>query len=252
MSMQQIVVTIDSFHSRNTHDLVASNNDYVTKLFQQNLKEDKISKEALHSYYVDYYLSHITCGGFLDFIENFQQRPKVIHFIREGLKALNAKKHLKLFETLFPKNNEINPKINKNRVNKRFFRIQKKENLQQINHDWLMNHSELLIMHQDHIDKHIQEHLQKYQTDKRHIKIIKQLCEIIGEEFIAVTAGDENNIFNRAWHFQTDCNYYYIIERENIVTLYNSFTKKEITQGRLIIEKRDKSLVSNIISQMLA
>jgi hypothetical protein len=107
-------------------------------------------------------------------------------------------------------------------------------------------------MDHNHIDKKIQEHIQEYKEDKRHIKIIKQFCEIINEEFIAVTAGDMNNIYNRAWHFKTTMGRYYIIEKNNIVTMFNSFTKKEVTKGKLVANKTEESGFSNFISQMLA
>ena len=100
--------------------------------------------------------------------------------------------------------------------------------------------------------QHIEQHLISATQEKRHIKIIKQLCNIINEEFIAVTAGDINNIYNRSWHFKTAKNYYYTIEKDHIVTLYNSFTKQEVTKGRLVLNKTDQSFVSNFISQLLA
>ncbi len=93
---------------------------------------------------------------------------------------------------------------------------------------------------------------QEYKDDKRHIKIIKQFCEIINEEFIAVTAGDIHNIYNRAWHFKTTKGRYYIIEKNNIVTMHNSFTKKEVTKGRLVANNTNGSFVSNLLSQMFA
>ena len=252
MPTKHIVITTDSFHSHNQHDIIESNIQYVTKLFQNNLREDKISQEALKSYYVDYYLSHIMHGGFTDFIENFQYRYKILYYIRDGLKSLGAKKHFYLFNKLFPieqmapKNYEIDV------LNAAFNKIQKSENLTSINHNWLMSHPQLLIMHRDYIDANVQKYVQEHKKDERHIKIIKQLCEIIGEEFIMVTAGDHNNIYNLAWHFKTDRGFYYIIGKENIVTLYNGFTKEKITQGRLVANKTEKSVVSAFISQMLA
>jgi len=90
------------------------------------------------------------------------------------------------------------------------------------------------------------------QKDPRHIKIIKQLCSIVNEEFVAITAGDKYNIYNKSWFFKTDKNYYYMIEKENIVTLYNSFTKKEVTKARLVTNQTKGFTFSNFIAQMLA
>ena len=251
MPINHIVVSTESFHSHNKYDIVSSNIEYITKLFQQNLKEDKISDQALYSYYVDYYLSHILHGNFADFIENFSNRYKTLYYIRAGLEALGAKKHLKLFNKAFPLEKK-NRKITTMTLNHKFEKIEKVENLVKLNHDWLISHPQLLIMNSDYIDSKVQEHVKKHKEEKRHVKIVKQLCEIIEEDFIAITAGDENNIYNRAWHFKTAQGFYYMIEKENIVTLYNSFTKKEITQGRLVVNKTEKSVVSDFIAQMLA
>ena len=251
MSINHIVVTTESFHSDDQYDIVSSNIEYVTKLFQENLKEDKISKEALYSYYVDYYLSHILHGDYADFIEGFLKREKTLYYIRTGLEVLGAKKHLKLFNKAFPLKNK-NRTITTKTLNHKFQKIEKAESLLELNHSWLIAHPQLLIINDDYIDLKVQEHVKEHKKDKRHVKIIKQLCEIIEEDFIAITAGDSNNIYNRAWHFKTVQGFYYIIEKNNIVTLYNSFTKEEITQGRLIANKTEKSMVSQFISQMMA
>jgi hypothetical protein len=249
MSMNEIIISIDSFHSRNKHDIIASNNHYVTRLFQNNLTEDKISEDALKSYYIDYYLSHIQHGGFSAFIKAFSNKPKILYYIASGLETLGAGKHLALFNKVFFEENNF---LAKNILDKEFNTIQESENLLHLNHNWLMNHPQLIIMHHDYIEKKIQEHIQKHKEEKRHVKIIKQLCEIIDEEFIAVTAGDINNIYHRAWHFKTTKGRYYMIEKNNIVTLYNSFTKKEITKGRVVSNQTKGFTLSGFISQMLA
>ena len=254
MDVRHIVITTDSFHSKNKHDIVESNIYYLTKLFQHNLREDKISQEALKSYYVDYYLSHILHAGFSDFIKNFQYQYKTLYYIRKGLEAFKAKKHLYLFNKVFPNRfgQEKNQHLEIDVLNRTFQKIQKSENLTEMNHDWLINHPHLLIMHRDYVDMSIQKYVEEHQKDSRHVKIIKQFCEIINEDFITVTVGDKNNIYNRAWHFKTAQGFYYIIEKNNIVTLYNGFSKEEITQGKLVVNKTEKSVVSEFISQMLA
>lgn len=248
MSRNDIIISRESFHSQNKYDVVFSNTQYITKLFQNNIQEDKISEDALKSYYVDYYLSHILHNGFTSFIENFSNKSKILYYIHAGLKALKTQKHLELFEKVFyqEKTKELDV------YNNIFKEIQQSENLLHINHQWLMNHPQLIIMNRDYIDKKIQEHIEEYKYDKRHTQIIKQFCKIIDEEFIAVTAGDINNIYNRAWHFKTIKNHYYIIEKNNIVTMYNSFTKEEVTKGRLVANKTEESSISNFLSQMLA
>ncbi len=250
MIENEIIISIESFHSQNEHDIIYSNSQYITKLFQNNVEEDKISEDALKSYYVDYYLSHIKYNGFSEFIQNFSNKPKILYYIRSGLESLQTKKHLELFQKAFLKENDNN--LEDNTLDKEFNFIQKNENLVHFNHKWLIAHPQLIIMNSDYIDKKIIEHIKRYKEDKRHIKIIKQLCNIINEEFIAVTAGDINNIYNKAWHFKTSQGYYYMIEKNSMVTLFNSFTKEKIIKSRLIANKTEASSISNFIANILA
>ena len=250
MSINEIIISIDSFHSENKHDIINSNSQYITKLFQNNIKEDKISEEALTSYYVDYYLSYIQYNGFSEFINNFSNKPKTLYYIYSGLKALQTKKHLKLFQkALFQNNNQY---LKTSMLDKEFSIIQENENLIDINHEWLIKHPQLIIMNSEYIDEKINEHIERHKEDKRHVKIIKQLCTIIGEEFISVTAGDINNIYNKAWHFKTTQGYYYMVEKNGMVTLFNSFTKEKIVKSRVISNRTEASTISSFFSKLLA
>lgn len=252
MSINHIIVTRTSLNNPNPHNLIDSNTEYITKLFQNNLPEDKISENSLKSYYVDYYHSHIVHGGFHNFIKEFKENYKILYYIRAGLKAINAHKNLKLFNAVFPEVKKKNSTYQTKKLDLAFKKFSKLEDLIILNYKWLINHPKLLVVQEEAIAMNIEEHLTSQQNDLLHVKIIKQLCQIINEEFIGVTAGDVNNIYNRAWHFRTDRNYYYMIEKDNIVTLYNSFTKKEITKGRLIFNGTRQSFLSNIFSKILA
>ena len=249
MSSKDIIVSRKSFESDNPHDIISSNSQYITKLFQNKISEDNILEDALKSYYIDYYHSHIQHGGYLDFIKYFEKKPKILYYIAAGLETLKSQQHLTLFKKVFF---EDEPYLEKNKLDDKFKEIQKHENLLSLNHKWLMNHPQLTIMDCNDINKNIEKYLETDKEDKRHIKIIKQLCQMINEEFIAVTAGDNNNIYNRSWHFKTTQNYYYMIEKDNIVTMYNSFTKQEVTKAKLVLDKTDKSIISDFIYQMLA
>lgn len=57
-----------------------------------------MSRGALKSYYVDYYLAQVNNGGFSQFLYNSRWHSGTIGLLREGLVATNAKKHLALFE----------------------------------------------------------------------------------------------------------------------------------------------------------
>jgi len=252
MSIDTIIVTTDSFHSHNKQELIDSNILYVTKLFQQKIGEDKISEDALVSYYIDYYQSHITHGGFYNFVKAFQNQAKILYYIRNSLQAIKSTQHLELLNTIFPTMPSFISEEVSQEFDDKFHKIQQEENLSELNFDWLINHPRLNIVPKEDIQDYLKLDLISAKNEQRHIKIIKQLCKIINEEFVAITAGDRNNLYNRSWHFKTIKNYYYVIEKDHIVTLYNSFTKKEVTKGRLIANKTEQTFVSAFISQMLA
>lgn len=249
MSINKILISVKSFNSEKQQDIISSNSNYITKLFQNNIKEDKIFEDALKSYYVDYYLSRIQHGGYSNFIKDFSHKPKILYYIYAGLKALKTKHHSALFEKIFFQDNHY---LEKNTLDNEFRNIQKNEDLLYFNHRWLMHHPALIILECKDIEVKIKEHIEQHKDEKRHVKIIKELCHGINEEFIGITAGDINNIYNKSWYFKTTQNNYYMLEKNNIVTMYNGFTKEEVRKGRLISKKSKPLTISSFISSLLA
>jgi hypothetical protein len=247
MSVNSIVVSTNSFQSDNQYDIIASNTQYIRKLFKHKITEDKISEDALKSYYVDYYLSYICYSGFSKFIENFSNQPKVLYYISAGLETMKSKKHLAFFQKVFFQDNHY---LEKNTLDKEFKQIQKTEDLLYVHHRWLMNHPDLMIMDCNDIEKNFKSDIESLSEKTRHIDIIKQLCTIVNEDFLTVTAGDINNIYNKSWYFKTVQGRYYMIERKNIVTMYNSYTKKEVIKGQLIENSSQKPTLLNLISKI--
>lgn len=191
-------------------------------------------------------------GNFQSFIKEFPKHHNILNHIRSGLKAIKADKHLQLFTTVFPEGNNQKTTYNSEKINLVFKKISEKEDLIALNHQWLMHHPTLLILNKNSIEITLKKHFMIHQNSQRHIQIIQQLCEIIDEEFVSVTAGDANNLYNRSWHFKTIKGYYYYLEGDQTVTLYNSFTKQEVIQGTLSEDKTKKPFLSNFISRILA
>lgn len=252
MTLDTIIVTTSSFHSRNKQDLINSNNLYVTRLFQHQLSEDKIFQDALLCYYLDFYESHITHNGFYNFIESYYHKSKVIYYIYSALESMKSKKHLQLFQKVFKNKTFENSKTISESLDEEFKKIQTKEKLSDLNYEWLRKHPKLNIVPNNDFEKYVRLRIFHSQDEKRHVKIIKQLCQIINEEFVAITAGDKHNIYMQSWYFKTTKNYYYMIEKNHIVTLYDSFSKEVVIRGRLIVNKTDGSIISNLISKILA
>lgn len=93
---KDIIVTQEAMDSPDSYDLVMSNIDVVNGLFSRYLNEEEICREALYSYYVDYYLAQAYNGGFSQFVYNCPN-VTVFNLVGEGLEAIGAYKHLELF-----------------------------------------------------------------------------------------------------------------------------------------------------------
>lgn len=163
ISDDAIVVLDSSVNSDEPYDIVQSNINYINALGQEYLRDEEISKDAYRSYYVDYYLSEINNGGFSQFVYNSRWNPPVIEFVREGLRAVNAPRHLELFEkaALFVKvlgperldayfsseyfgENPFRDLLNS--VAGNFFDIDKTESLLDLNAAWLRRHPRLVVL----------------------------------------------------------------------------------------------------------
>src|SRR5262245_5069247 len=94
---QSVIVSDESFASTDPEDIIYSNVELVNALFEELLKEDEIAPDALRSYYVDFYLAQVENGGFSQFVYNSNWSPLMNGFIREGLAAMKAVRHLALF-----------------------------------------------------------------------------------------------------------------------------------------------------------
>jgi len=248
MTKKNIIVSNESIYSNEIFHLIQSNIQYITKLFQSNIADDNIAEDALKSYYIDYYLSHIQHNGFVSFIENSDSNSKIIYYICEGLKSIKAFNHLQLLTNALGIN-----KQNSNLLflfDNIFIKFQKEENLLELNYRWLINHPNLVTLETDEIEIFLHQQIEKSKEEKHHTKVIKELCDIVNEDFLRVTAGDDNNIYNSSWYFKTTQGHYYMIEKNKQATMYNSFTKEKVltSQVKNYLINREKSFFSNLFN----
>jgi len=61
---------------------------------------EELPRPAAQSYFVDYFIAQHHNGGLSQFVYNSRWDPKVIGAVREGLKAMGAKRHLAILERL--------------------------------------------------------------------------------------------------------------------------------------------------------
>lgn len=163
ISADSVIVSKLSFDSDDPYDIVGSNISFLNALFEEHLRHDEVSADALRSYYVDYYNSEVNNGGFSQFVYNSRWAKDVVGLVRKGLQAIDATKHLVLFDKATARVKELgkkhlraylesdyfgdNPVRDKlNAPNDEFFRISRREELTARNSAWLRQLPNLVLL----------------------------------------------------------------------------------------------------------
>jgi hypothetical protein len=243
-------------------DIVSSNIEVVNALFGEHLRADEIAPDALRSYYVDYYLAQVENGGFSQFVYNSHWSPVMNGFIREGLAAMRAMRHLALFNesaALVEKlgaerlptflegelfgTNPTRDALNIN--NDRFYALTETEDLIALNAAWLRSLPGLKVMTAAEITAEIarrgaalpdrEERMRAaLENEPRYLKLIRALIAKAGHELSRVTAGDPNHQHNGqrvlAWHFLTDKGHHYMVDADGKAVMFDGTTKEMVTE----------------------
>jgi hypothetical protein len=160
---ESVIVSKKSFESDDNYDIIDSNISFLNALFAENLEAEEVSQDAQRSYYVDYYLAQVNNGGFSQFVYNSGWDPKTFAYVKEGLKAMGASKHLAHFEksesllyTLglkgikrFFKSDYFDNKKERdilNSLNDEFYALSDREDLIELNSRWLRGLPHLVVM----------------------------------------------------------------------------------------------------------
>lgn len=167
-----ILVSTSAFKSDDIYDIIQSNISVINQLFAKDLKPDQISRDALKSYYVDFYLAEVNNGGFAQFVYNSRWNAWINAHIRAGLKDMGAFRHLALFdeassgvEALEPRELKLffnrplfgtNPVRDRlNATTDRFYDLKQVENLYEINFEWLRYHAKLKVLSEESLQEEI-------------------------------------------------------------------------------------------------
>ena len=253
-----IVVSESSRHSDDPYDIIQSNIDFLNALFNEQVSPDEVSAEAIKSYYVDYYLAQVNNGGFQQFVGNSGFSPELQRIVRAGLKAIGAKRNLELFEEGAalvaadaplgdPLPSDFEDKAagrdTLNKVNLRFFKLQKTESLVQLNARWLKHHPKLQPLSDARIKEEIARRInsltdraarkeQAREQEPRYTKLIRALCAKAGHKLDRITAGDPLGSYQGervlAWHFLTDKGHFYMVETAEKAVMIDAESMKEI------------------------
>lgn len=241
-----VVVSARTFASADPYDVVLSNISFVNVLFEDELlREDEVARDAMRSYYADYYLAQVENGGFSQFVWNSRWSENVVTLVREGLDAMGAVRHRALFEEAaelvvalgddglaafledeyFGDDNDPRDKLDG--LSDRFYELTETEDLGQLNGTWLKSLPHLEVMPVEQMEERAREigaavpdraeRLRRARdAEPDYQKTIRALCALAGHTLDRVTAGDPNHEFEGelvlAWHFLTDEGHHFMIE----------------------------------------
>jgi hypothetical protein len=239
ISKDAVVVSSDSLKSKNPCAIVDSNADFVNALFEEQLKPEEISKEALYSYYVAYYVMEVENGGLGQFVFNSGEGDHIFKYVAEGLQAMKADRHLKLFSKVVDYL-ERNPDFSDEYLDSdsdedeldvlsdRFFELcEKKEDLWALNGAWLKGLPNLVAVTKEEMMDEARRRgealpdreeriAEACANEPEYVKLILALCERAGQTLSRVTAGDPSQLYNGsptiAWYFITDQGLHHMIE----------------------------------------
>ncbi|MBK6697557.1 MAG: DUF4375 domain-containing protein [Myxococcales bacterium] len=240
--------------------VIEANIAVVNGLFAQHLEAQEISRDALRSYYVDYYLAQMQNGGFSQFVYNASASGEVFTLVTEGLESMGAKKHLALFEKGVEGLVALGQKkvkeflaseyfgTNKTRdalakIDDAFYRLQEKEELTTLNARWLKGHADLVALPAAKLDAELKRRgarlpdrarriAKALAAEPRYLQLIRALCKRAGHELDRVTAGDpsykHDGASTVAWHFLTDRGHFFMVESKGKAHMLDGKTKKSV------------------------
>ena len=265
---EAVVVARGSYDSDDPEEIVASNVEFVNALFVEHLRPDEIARDALRSYYVDYYLAEVNNGGFSQFVYNSRWSEAAVALVREGLQAIGAKRHLALFEKgaqlvagfgearlkAYFQSEYFGENADRDELNApddEFFALAREEDLVALNAAWLRQLPHLAVLTFEEMNEEAHRRGQALPdreervaaalaNEPRYKKLIRALCARAGHQLDRVTAGDPSHVFEGtptlAWHFLTDRGHHHMIDAGNKAIMFEGSSDKRVCEIDIIDE----------------
>lgn len=98
MEFGKIIVSETAMNSENPQDVIHSNISIVNLMREEGVADELIHEDAIMSYYLDYYWTHNSQGGFAEFVHKSGWDKELNELIEEGLALIGAEKHLEYFQ----------------------------------------------------------------------------------------------------------------------------------------------------------
>jgi hypothetical protein len=259
-----IVVTEASYQSDDPYEIVQANIDYLNILFRGLVTMDEVSPDALRSYYVDYYSTLVERERFSEFLYKSRWTERCVRAIREGLVAMGAKRHLRVFDEAAKRIAELKPgrleaffngddedDQDQPPLSDRFRDIDKKyntayehEDLLELNAAWLRSRPNLVRVssaeelkeaarrRDAELPDREQREAKLREAEPQYLKLIRALCEKAGLKFQGLTAGDDRRVHDGqpafAHHFMTDQGHFHMLESKGRALLFRGSSTTDL------------------------
>lgn len=266
ITKKSVIVSKQSFESSDNYDIIYSNISFLDSLFAQHLEPQDVSRDALRSYWVAYYLEQVNNGGFAQFIQNSGGEPEIDAYVKEGLTAMGAVKHrahfdkyesptenLGLFANLgiligsFFSAKKMMKKMMKiyDSLDTEFYAISEEEDLTELNSRWLRSLPHLVVMSEEQMEEEVKRRAAEIPDREereaaareqipRYMKLIAALCKEAGHDLEDITAGDPTHTYQEqpvlAWHFLTDKGHYYMLDLETKALMFDDSSGELVTE----------------------
>lgn len=260
-----VFVSTAGFTSKDPADIVASNVSVVNLMFQEHFEPSEIAREALASYYVDYYLAQVENGGVSQFVYNSEASETVFTLVAEGLAAMGATGHAALFEKIVAQLRSIGKQrlidyfateyfgenATRDELEKHtdaVYALLKKENLTALNAHWLRSLPALSVLPIPILEEEIAKRAAALPNRKARIaaalaneppyaKAIRALCKSAGQTLDRITAGDPTHQYEGkptlAWHFLTDRGHHFMVEAGGQALMFSAKPQRRVAAVKL-------------------
>lgn len=158
MKLNNIIVSESSFKSEDANAIINSNISIVNLLREEGVKDDAIHEDALISYYLDYYTSHVNSDGFAKFVHSSGWTDELNEILEKAFEKVGSQAHLDYFKMQTEKIDALTRKEFDGFMEQEFGKSPVKaqldddayfeipEGLVQLNAQWLRNHPDLKVL----------------------------------------------------------------------------------------------------------
>jgi hypothetical protein len=270
--IEHVIVSDVSVDSDNPSSIIQSNSWIIDSLLRSFVHRNELFPEALKSYYVKLYQTHMTSsGGFAAFVCATGWEQAIITFLVDGLESIQANEHIELlgkfteklmihgadgvtclYDDEHPQNQQMRDFLNE--LMPEFISISKRQDLVVLNAQWLRNHPKLIVMSEANMVKQVaisakavpnreNRIAQALAQEPRHMKLIRLLCDVGKLDFLHLATQGEGQLNSvphpevsaskKIWHFDTVQGLHYLSDTHSEATVYNSLSNLQIASVRV-------------------